>query len=206
MRENWIFVKIVPLLFGSQLFLYLCNRFRLLIHTPIITHTAMVRKIFFLTAILPLSLFLSCTRSGNSGNNMSERKMEYAAVKQADTLKEVMSVEEEFGRFIERFSKDEKFQLRRIKFPISVIVPDTRDQGMAPIEESIGKYDWEMLDLTYDSTYLTRPYDQYYQEVRFRNDTAVVEIRGINNGIYADYYFVRIDSEWYLVTLYEASF
>ena len=63
-----------------------------------------------------------------------------------------------------------------------------------------------MIDLSYDSTFLTRPYDQYYQAVRFTNDTAVVEIRGIDNGIYADYYFSLINKKWYLVTLYEASF
>lgn len=114
--------------------------------------------------------------------------------------------EEEFDLFLRHFSKDKTFQLKRIQFPISVIIPDTGDEGMAPMKESIGKYDWEPLDLTYDSTYLTRPVNQYYQVVRFRNDTAVVEIRGINNGIYADYYFTMIDKKWYLVTLYEASF
>lgn len=117
-----------------------------------------------------------------------------------------LSQEADFMRFVERFSNDSQFQLRRIKFPISVIVPDTGDEGMAPKEESIGRFDWEQLDLSYDSTYLTRPYDQYYQVVRFKNDTAVIEIRGINNGIYADYYFSKIEDEWYLVTLYEASF
>ena len=34
----------------------------------------------------------------------------------------------------------------------------------------------------------------------------MVEIRGVNNGIYADYYFTLIDKKWFLVTLYEASF
>lgn len=96
--------------------------------------------------------------------------------------------------------------MQRIKFPIKVIVPDSEHEGMAPMEEAINKYDWEQLDLTYDSTYLTRPYDKYYQVVRFDNDTAIVEIRGIDNGIYADYYFTIIDRKWYLVTLYEASF
>lgn len=96
--------------------------------------------------------------------------------------------------------------MQRIKFPIKVIVPDSEHEGMAPMEDAINKYDWEQLDLTYDSTYLTRPYDKYYQVVRFDNDTAIVEIRGIDNGIYADYYFTIIDRKWYLVTLYEASF
>lgn len=113
---------------------------------------------------------------------------------------------EDFDKFIRKFSDEENFQMERIKFPIKVIIPDTEHEGMAPMEETITKYEWEPIDLSYDSTFLTRQYDQYYQGVRFGKDTAVVEIRGINNGIYADYYFTLIDRKWYLVTLYEASF
>ncbi len=116
------------------------------------------------------------------------------------------SGEEAFDQFIRKFSTEESFQFERIKFPVSVIIPDNDREGTAPMHDSIGKYDWEMLDLSYDSTYLTRPYDQYSQMVRFGDDTAVVEIRGINNGIYADYYFTLINKKWYLVTLYDASF
>jgi hypothetical protein len=114
--------------------------------------------------------------------------------------------EEEFDLFLQKFSEQRSFQLNRVKFPINVTVPNADHEGMAPIEETIGRYEWEMLDFTYDSTFLTRPYDQYYQVVRFRNDTAVVQIRGIDNGIYADYYFELIEKQWYLVSLYEASF
>lgn len=166
----------------------------------------MKRKIFFLLLPTITILFISCSGKGQQGNRIEEGDTLSNAVVQADTTVVQLTQEEDFKRFVERFSSDSQFQLRRIKFPISVIVPDTGDEGMAPKQESIGKYDWEQLDLSYDSTYLTRPYDQYYQVVRFKNDTAVVEIRGINNGIYADYYFSRIDDEWYLVTLYEASF
>lgn len=113
---------------------------------------------------------------------------------------------EDFDQFIQKFSTYESFQLQRIKFPINVIIPNTEHEGMAPIEETIGRYDWEILDLTYDSTYVTRPYDQYFQDVRYGKDTTVVEIRGIDNGIYADYYFALMDDKWYLVKLYEASF
>jgi hypothetical protein len=166
----------------------------------------MIRKFIFLLLSTITILFISCSGNGQQNKRIDEGDTISNAVEQTDTTVVQLSKEEEFKRFIERFSSDSQFQLRRIKFPISVIVPDTGDEGMAPKEESIGKYDWEQLDLSYDSTYLTRPYDQYYQVVRFRNDTAVVEIRGINNGIYADYYFSRIDDEWYLITLYEASF
>ncbi len=171
----------------------------------------MNRRISFILALCVLILHIACTRNGKRDHSLLANEKAQTSPARADTnevatTEDQLSLKEEFDRFIERFSKDEHFQLQRIKFPISVIVPDTGDQGMAPKEESIGKYEWEQLDLTYDSTYLSRPYDQYYQVVRFRDDTAVVEIRGINNGIYADYYFSRINDEWYLVTLYEASF
>lgn len=171
----------------------------------------MNRRISFLLALYVFLLIIACTQNGKRDHNLLADDKVQASAALSDTNEvaaaEVqLSQEEEFNRFIERFSKDKHFQLQRIKFPISVIVPDTGDQGMAPKEESIGKYEWEQLDLTYDSTYLSRPYDQYYQVVRFRDDTAVVEIRGINNGIYADYYFSKINDEWYLVTLCEASF
>lgn len=151
-------------------------------------------------------LFISCSQ-GSGKKNMEqgeERLKREVPGSHPDDL--TVSGKEEFDYFIHRFSTEESFQFERIKFPISVIVPDTGHEGMAPMRDSIGKYDWEMLDLTYDSTYLTRPYDQYYQVVRFNNDTAIVELRGINNGIYADYYFSLINKKWYLVTLYEASF
>lgn len=151
-------------------------------------------------------LFISCSQgSGKKNVEQGDEKLEREAHdSNPDDL--TVSGKEEFDHFIHRFSTEESFQFERIKFPISVIVPDTGHEGMAPMRDSIGKYDWEMLDLSYDSTYLTRPYDQYYQVVRFNNDTAIVELRGINNGIYADYYFSLINNKWYLVTLYEASF
>jgi hypothetical protein len=158
---------------------------------------------------LSVLLLISCSQGGAKDGGVPADE---AGDREPGVEEEVVVVtpdadeDEEFSVFMEQFSNDESFQLRRIKFPISVIIPDMSDVGMAPTKESIGKYDWEPLDLTYDSTYLTRPFDQYYQVVRYRNDTAVVEIRGINNGIYADYYFTLIDRKWYLVTLYEASF
>lgn len=160
----------------------------------------MKRTAVLISCIISILMFLiSCTQSrdeknSNTGNEAAESV-------------EVAEIEiEDFSVFVEKFSQEESFQLQRIKFPISVIVPDAGNEGMAQVKELIGRYEWEQLDLTYDSTFLTRPFDQYYQVVRFSNDTAVVEIRGIDNGIYADYYFELIDRKWYLVTLYEASF
>lgn len=160
---------------------------------------------FFFSCLMILFL-VSCSQG--TGKQHTETGTEHSEKnnRENDSSKVAVPDAEEFDQFIQKFSREESFQLKRIQFPIKVIIPDTEHEGMAPIEETIKKYDWELLDLTYDSTYLTRPYDQYYQVVRYKNDTAVVEIRGINNGIYADYYFAMINKKWYLVTLYEASF
>lgn len=167
-----------------------------------------MKIIRFIFPCLLFSLVVTCTQRG--GEEQKETGVDKRGSEAATDLSEPGETDsltvEEFDHFLHKFSMQQSFQLNRIKFPIKAIVPDTDHEGMAPMEETIGRYEWEMIDLTYDSTFLTRPYDQYYQVVRFRNDTAVVEIRGINNGIYADYYFELFDKQWYLVSLYEASF
>ena len=166
----------------------------------------MKKNPLFLPFLLFVMLVVSCTQKGDekrSDSRSSEVKSE-AGVGLNDATE--LYTAEEFDDFLQEFSMKESFQLNRIKFPIKAIVPDADHEGMAPMEETIGRYEWEMLDLTYDSTFLTRLYDQYYQVVRFQNDSAIVEIRGINNGIYADYFFELIENRWYLVSLYEASF
>ena len=160
-------------------------------------------RLFF--CLFALFLF-SCTQGGEKKGHLSDEGKVDTETRGVNSVQENISGEENFDQFIRKFSTHETFQMERIKFPINVIIPDNEHEGMAPMEETVGRYEWDLLDLSYDSTYLTRPYDQYYQGVRYRKDTAVVEIRGINNGIYADYYFALIDEKWYLVTLYEASF
>ncbi len=111
---------------------------------------------------------------------------------------------ENFNSFLDEFSNNRRFQLKRIVFPIKVVVPNVEEgPGLTPMEETVEKHNWELLDLSYDSTYATREYDKYVQTINFRKDTAHVALRGIDNGIYADYYFKAINGKWYLVTLSE---
>jgi hypothetical protein len=160
-------------------------------------------RVFF--CLFALFLF-SCTQGTEKKGSVTGKGKAETEASREDSGQEIPCGEENFDQFIHKFSTHEAFQFERTKFPVSVINPDAEREGMTPVGETIGKYEWELLDLTYDSAYLTRPYDQYYQSVRYVKDTAVVEIRGIDNGIYADYYFTVIDKKWYLVTLYEASF
>ena len=78
-----------------------------------------------------------------------------------------VAVSENFYDFLEKFSTDRIFQLKRIVFPIKAVVSDLdeEEEGIILKEETIQKQEWEHLDLTYDSTYITRECDQYYQDV-----------------------------------------
>jgi len=113
---------------------------------------------------------------------------------------------EDFSTFFENFNDDRIFQLKRISFPIYAIVGNPYDEGLAPMQEVIEKQDWEYLDLSHDSTYVSRDYDQYLQRVRFTSDSAIVELRGIDNGIYANYYFKQNNGKWFLVGIEDTSF
>lgn len=165
-----------------------------------------MKKVFFIFFCILFYVLVSCNQSREKKENVFDDDKANITVIDSNLTELPYKDSEDFNLFVEKFSEEEIFQMQRIKFPINIVVPDSEHEGMASIEETISRYEWEQLDLTYDSTYLTRPYDQYYQVVRYKNDTAIVEIRGINNGIYADYYFALIDKKWYLVTLYEASF
>lgn len=145
-----------------------------------------------------LFLLANCTSSAQQ-----TRKQESKSVEVAQNKSVQLEGQEDFYGFLDDFSTNRIFQLKRIVFPIIVSSASADSIALAPVEEKIEKMDWELLDLTYDSTYTTRDYDRYTQTINFRKDTAHVSLRGIDNGIFADYYFKLIDGEWFLVTLVE---
>lgn len=150
--------------------------------------------------VLLVSVFLtvSCSGKGKDSGKRISRNIELSENNNGKS-----TTHEDFYAFLDNFSTDRIFQFQRIVFPITVSAPDANEITLTPTEEKIEKTDWELLDLTYDSSFATREVDKYTQTVNFRKDTAHVSLRGIDNGIYADYYFKLIDGEWYLVTLVE---
>ncbi|MFA6838316.1 MAG: DUF4348 domain-containing protein [Dysgonamonadaceae bacterium] len=152
--------------------------------------------------VLGLSFFfvLSCSQNSQKRNNENLNNSSSLAMIEKVQNKQK---QENFYSFLDVFNKDESFQLKRIVFPITVLSSNITEDGMTMENETISKYNWELLDLTYDSTYVTREYDKYEQNISFRNDSAIVSLRGIDNGIYADYYFKLIENKWFLVTLDE---
>jgi len=164
-----------------------------------------MKVICFILIELAISLS-SCSKGRTNSNGISADSATFSASQLTQNNQQSPVVNENFYEFLEKFNTDRIFQLKRIAFPVKAIVSDLSDEGIILKEETIQKQEWEHLDLTYDSTYLTRDCDQYYQEVLFKPDSAIVELRGIDNGIYANYFFKRKEGHWYLVALEETSF
>ena len=144
-----------------------------------------------------LFVSINCTSNGKGSRGPEDKDTAFAQENRKQTG------HEDFYQFLDKFNTKRIFQLERIVFPITVSAPNADQITLAPTEEKIEEADWELLDLSYDSTYTSRDFDKYTQTVSFRKDTAHVVLRGIDNGIYADYYFKLINGKWYLVALVE---
>ncbi len=141
--------------------------------------------------LLLLFIFvLSTVASCSQDNNKNDR--------QTETADSISIAEEDFTTFLENFSNKPTFQRRRVIFPIETMTLDPSDEGMEIVAEEITYQEWMLLDFRYDSTYLTRQIDSYEQNIRMYSDSCIIEHRGIDNGIYANYYFVKKDGKWYL--------
>ncbi|MDR7210043.1 DUF4348 domain-containing protein [Flavobacterium piscis] len=123
-------------------------------------------------------------------------------IKKADTIFEKQSpkvMDENFVTFLNNFSRDSIFQISRIKFPLKIKEIDNENM-IQLIEKTIPKSEYSKLDFTYSKDALTRELDRYSQKIVFKNNIAVVEIRGVDNGIYSDFSFEKIDGKWFLKT------
>lgn len=91
-------------------------------------------------------------------------------------------------------------------FPVEATLLDPSDYGMQTVNEKIRYQEWLLLDFSYDSTYATRQMDGYEQSIRIYNDSSIIELRGIDNGIYANYYFMKKDGKWFLESFTDVSY
>ena len=153
--------------------------------------------LFLLLNLLLFSFLVSCSQSA-SNSKEKEKKTDYAD--------NSSFVSEDFKSFLEEFNQKPTFQRQRVLFPVEATVLDPSEYGMKTVLEVINYQDWFLLDFTYDSTYRTRQMDRYDQNIRLYNDSALIEHRGIDNGIYADYLFTKEDGKWFLKSFTDVSY
>ena len=157
-----------------------------------------IRIIFFsILSLLIIICSVSCTKSTSNNKGKDNQK---------EHIDDNSSLGEDFKSFLENFNQMPTFQRQRVLFPIEVTVLDPSEYGMKTVVEKIDYQDWYLLDFTYDSTYKTRQMDRYDQNIRLFSDSALIELRGIDNGIHANYVFTKIDGKWFLKSFTDVSY
>ena len=153
-------------------------------------------KFFILLTLLTFVHSCSSDNKPLASNNSNQTSTNTdGSKKRADNS----SKDEDFPTFLKQFSTDEAFQYSRINFPMKV---RTIGDNSELEDEVMTKKQWHQVNFNYDQN---NPDNEYEQKVKINNDNAVIECRGIGNGIMADYYFEKKNGLWFLVNLTDAS-
>lgn len=144
----------------------------------------MIKNIFILTFLL---LFSCGTKSTDSTS--SDKSTDSLTISKTTNG-------EDFNEFFARFTTDSVFQIERTKFPFRVIW--TTEDGETTHETE--KENWTHSTFYYEDSYATRQVDAYTQKIRQYSDSVVLEQRGVDNGIYVDYKFIKDNGKWILFT------
>lgn len=114
------------------------------------------------------------------------------------------NVDDNFNIFLKYFSKDSIFQISRVNFPLKVKELDS-DENFETIEKNIDISEYKKINLNYSNENLTKETDKYSQNIKIGTDKAVIEIRGIDNGIHTDIVFEKKKGKWKLITWIDSS-
>lgn len=112
---------------------------------------------------------------------------------------EAERVEEDFLTFLEKFSKNHLFQEERVDFPLTIQHLDVNgDFELVKLE--IKREDYSFLNFMRPEEHL-----DYKQNFVINDNEAIVENRGVGNGIMIDYYFKKEHGIWKLKTWIDRS-
>ena len=150
--------------------------------------------------IINIILFLILTSCINTNDKNLNGKPENKSVEKTEkSVKNNENLKTQFKLFLNHFNNDSIFQISRIIFPLKIFESDYENEYELK-ERVIEKEEFRKINLSYEKSFETRKYDKYKQTIRLEGNKAIIEIRGIDNGIYSDYIFEKIDGKWKLKT------
>lgn len=103
---------------------------------------------------------------------------------------------ESFNDFFQRFKSDSLFQVERVEFPF--VVQYYSEDSDSLLSDEIQRRAWRHKGFEYEEEYSTREFDAYTQQVMIFPETARIELRGVDNGIWIDFFFKKIEGKWFL--------
>ncbi|MDN3673353.1 DUF4348 domain-containing protein [Flavobacterium branchiarum] len=150
--------------------------------------------------LITLLLQLSCNKTAVPQDNpilKNEHKENITIEEKKPNAVTDTYTQEDFNDFFRLFNKDSDFQSSRIKFPLKVKI---NNDDFELVDYVIHKKEYSTINL------VKKPEERdYKQQIILKKDTVVIEQRGINNGIFIDYYFKRVNGKWQLATWVDVS-
>ena len=104
---------------------------------------------------------------------------------------------EDFNTFFKKFNADQKFQISRVVFPLKYKM-NNDDFELTDYTMTKEKYKVLNLNNKADEKYLKRT-------ISVKKNKAILQQRGLDNGIYVDYIFELKDNKWFLKTWVDES-
>ena len=100
---------------------------------------------------------------------------------------QVLTVEEDFNAFFEKFKKDSVFQKQRVVFPLKVRVFNI--DNLKTEENSLEEKDYEFLKIDENEVSM---------EKKISKDSVKIILKGKDNGIYIETQFLKDKGIWKL--------
>ena len=100
---------------------------------------------------------------------------------------QVLTVEEDFNTFFEKFKKDSVFQKQRVVFPLKVRVFNI--DNLKTEENSLEEKDYEFLKIDENEVSI---------EKKISKDSVKIILKGKDNGIYIETQFLKDKGIWKL--------
>ena len=100
---------------------------------------------------------------------------------------QVLTVEEDFNTFFEKFKKDSVFQKQRVVFPLKIRVFNT--DNLITEENSFEEKDYEFLKIDENEVSM---------EKKISKDSVKIILKGKDNGIYIETQFLKDKGIWKL--------
>lgn len=141
---------------------------------------------------------LGCNNRMESNSSKPSITESWATPTMSDTP---ANLDSDFRKFLTYFSNDSLFQVSRIDFPLEVT---GTDDNFKDLKITINKGDFQKVNFG-DTTAATREFDKYEETIRVNGNKAIIEIRGIDNGINIDIFFEKKNGQWKLLTWIDSS-
>lgn len=146
-----------------------------------------------LAFILPVFLFISCE------NEKPEKISEYPEIQI-----------ENFDTFYTKFTTDSTFQVSRIVYPLylwglTYQAGDEIPPGMEGVLIPLDTFQKENHNFIGFSATTDQPYDNFTYSLQKEKDSVVSTCSGTDNGIYIQFLFKPIGTEWYMTKIIDYS-